>query len=166
MRIGFLGKAGNGKTTAADYLCHKYNFKKYSFSQKLKEICKDIWPEQFENGNKPRELLQYVGTDMFRKYDDDVWVRYLVRKIKNENPVNAVCDDCRFCNEADALRKNGFTIVKVVNLSGENKAIGLNPNTAQHISEKEIERIEPDYTIVATSVPQLQNKLDILLKTL
>ena len=164
VRIGFVGAMGNGKTTAAQYLISKYGFQHYSFAAKLKEICRDMWPEQFLNGNKPRELLQYVGSDMFRKRDPNVWVNYLDRQLQVENPRRAVIDDCRFINEAEALKKNGFMLVRVVRGDGKREAIGLNSETGQHVSETEQEGINADLTIIAKDIPELYAKLDKLME--
>jgi hypothetical protein len=46
-----------------------------------------------------REVMQFVGTDIFRKMWSDVWVEGLFRKIKKERPKIAVITDCRFNNE-------------------------------------------------------------------
>lgn len=34
---------------------------------------------------KPRTFLQHVGTDILRAYDDDIWVKWMDRKIKEEH---------------------------------------------------------------------------------
>ena len=160
LRVAFVGQMGNGKTTAAQYLIDNYSFKRYSFAAKLKEICKDMWPDQFEEGAKPRHLLQYVGTDMFRKYDPEVWVDYLDRQIGQENPHRAVIDDCRFPNEALMLRERGFKIVKILR-NTERDASGLSEKTAQHASELEVENIKYDIILDNSfSIEELYSQLD------
>lgn len=146
-RIAFTGRAGVGKTTAAQYLVANKIFHKIALADKLKEICKDLWPDQFKDGNKPRELLQTIGTDRLRAYDPDVWVNYAVRQMVKldtfDRVIRYTVDDCRFLNEARILRKNGFTIVKI---DGPQR-IAMAGNTSQHVSETEQDGIEPDYIL-------------------
>ena len=82
VRIAFSGKMQVGKTTSADYLVRRYGFVKLSFAGKLKEIAHDLFPEQFEKGEKPRKLLQDLGIKM-REIDEDVWARYVIRKVES-----------------------------------------------------------------------------------
>lgn len=150
-----------GKTTAAQYLVDNFGYKRYSFAQKLKDICVDMgW---MPAGTKDRKLLQEFGTDVMRHWRPNVWVDYLVYKITNDNPEYATVDDCRFINEADALRKIGFTIVRMVNKSGTIEAAGLSSTTSQHASELESDQIQADMTIIADSLDDMYHKLNILL---
>ena len=57
-----------------------------------------------------REVLQYVGTDLFRtQMNPDVWVESVYRKKYLEDDVVIVAD-CRFPNEAEFARDNGVLI--------------------------------------------------------
>lgn len=87
--------------------------------------------------SKPRSFLQHVGTEIVRAYDDDAWVKWMDRKIKEEhrsfewehrevycetcgtaNPdyvapyYGVVVSDCRFENEARLIAEhpNGILI--------------------------------------------------------
>ena len=60
-----------------------------------------------------REVLQFVGTDIFRRMYEQVWVRLLINKIKMDSPLVAVIADCRFDNEAQAVKDEGGTIVRL-----------------------------------------------------
>lgn len=160
-RIAFVGKMGNGKTTAAQYLVDNYGFKRYSFAQKLKDICVDMgW---MPAGTKDRQLLQEFGTDVMRAWRPNVWVDYLIYRITSDNMECATVDDCRFLNEAEALRKIGFTIVRMINDSGSIDAAGLSATTAQHSSELESDKIVADITIKANSLQSMKLQLDSLM---
>lgn len=60
-----------------------------------------------------REVLQFVGTDIFRRMYEPVWVNLLINKIKLDSPLVAVIADCRFDNEAQAVKDEGGTIVRL-----------------------------------------------------
>ena len=60
-----------------------------------------------------REVLQFVGTDIFRRMYEPVWVKLLINKIKEDSPLVAVIADCRFDNEAKAVKDEGGTIVRL-----------------------------------------------------
>lgn len=58
-----------------------------------------------------REVLQYVGTDVFRKMNSDVWLNSLLNKIESDAPELALISDVRFENEIEVIQKNkGFVI--------------------------------------------------------
>lgn len=57
-----------------------------------------------------REILQYVGTNLFRtQMDPDVWVRSVYRKKYSDDSL-VIIADCRFPNEADIAREHGILI--------------------------------------------------------
>lgn len=58
-----------------------------------------------------REVLQYVGTDIFRKLDPDVWIKSLLRKIEKDSPELALICDVRFENEVLHLKDAGATVI-------------------------------------------------------
>lgn len=112
-RIALVGNMRSGKDTFADVLINEQGYTKIAFADELKRICKELFPEQFKNGNKPREILQNVGKCM-RSIDYDVWVKALDRKIKQYDGKNLVITDVRYPNEVAYLRNNGFIIVQII----------------------------------------------------
>lgn len=127
----------------------------YSFAYKLKELCVDLlgldrelvfgndeqknskthieWSSVKNSSNKQgymtvREVLQYVGTDMFRGLDPSVWVNACLNQIKSEQPELALVSDVRFENEVKAIQNFGGFVV----------GLNRNPfknNTDNHVSE-------------------------------
>lgn len=112
--IAISGKQGAGKTAAADYLVEKYNFKKISFSDKIKEVAMDLFGASYEETygkSKNRILLQKIGYHT-REIDHNVWTTYLTRKI-SESTGNIVVDDLRLKSEFSALKKLGFKMIRI-----------------------------------------------------
>jgi len=58
-----------------------------------------------------REVMQYVGTEIFRSMYKDVWVHATMRKISIESPQIAVISDVRFKNECEAIKNVGGKII-------------------------------------------------------
>jgi hypothetical protein len=69
MIVAFLGKAGVGKDTAADYLCRKYQFVKIAFADPMKRFCKEI----FDFTNE-----QLWGPSEMRNKPDERYIRDVV----------------------------------------------------------------------------------------
>jgi hypothetical protein len=154
MLIGLSGTKGSGKSTCARYLVSKHGFHEYSFAEAVKLICKtlgapfrSLYGSQLEKeqiipwlGVSGRELMQVVGTELFReqlprflpnfKPGKDIWVKIIEEKIRRLSKNNIVISDVRFDNEAAMIQKNkGIVIV----ISRENSV-----KSDAHASEKGI----------------------------
>lgn len=110
--VAICGLAGDGKDTLADLLVAEYGFQKDSMAADLKRIAKDIgW-----DGNKDaagRRLLQHLGTEVGRAYNENIWINKIAPRIYN-SPAPVVIPDVRFINELEFLRHAGFLTVRVV----------------------------------------------------
>lgn len=73
----------------------------------------------------PRDIMQFIGTDIFRKLQPNIWVDATMRKIQSDNSQIAVITDCRFPNEVSAIQNNQGKVVRL------NRA----PFESDHISE-------------------------------
>ena len=151
MRVAFTGKSGVGKTTAAKYLVEYHNFQVFGFANKLKAIVSDLWDVGFTDkhdskyANK-RILLQDVGLSM-RELDPDVWLRPVGRWLSGRRVLsNLVIDDLRFDNEAEYLRRHGFTIVEL--------ARDIQPSDDDHPSEAGL-TVHNDFYVVGYSLDTL-----------
>ena len=113
LRIAFTGKTRTGKTTSANYLLRTYGFTKISFTGKLIECAHEFFPEQFEKGEKPQQLIQELGAKM-REIDRDVWVKYVTKRVeKLPKETDIVIDDMKFPNEYEAVKSLGFLVVRL-----------------------------------------------------
>jgi len=58
-----------------------------------------------------REFMQFFGTEVMRKMYDNIWINRTIKDIETEGPQIAVISDCRFKNEAVALKEIGAKLV-------------------------------------------------------
>lgn len=72
-----------------------------------------------------REIMQYIGTDIFRKIKSNVWVDSTIKQIFKDNPEIAIITDCRFPNEVEAIKKVGGKVIR----------LNRNPFNSDHLSE-------------------------------
>ena len=137
--LGFVGLIGSGKDTSADYLVNFYGFKRDSFAATLKDTAAAVfaWDRELLEGRTkasrewreqvdqwwadrlkiphltPRWVLQYWGTEVFRNhFHSDIWIASVENKLRNSRD-DIVITDCRFPNEADAIRKVGGKVIRI-----------------------------------------------------
>ena len=107
MNIGICGKAGTGKTAVADHLIKKYGYKRHAVADEVKRIAVRL----FKMKMKDRKLLQDIGFKM-REIRTTVWIDFLIDQIRGKDKI--VVDDIRYPNEYEALKKEGFKMIRVV----------------------------------------------------
>lgn len=181
--IGVTGRKYNGKDTIANYYTQKHNFVQLSFAGPLKDICEllfDFNYEQLHGSLKevpddnwfnltPRQVLQFVGTEMFRNMMGDLtpelegnfWILCLKNKIKklqkNKPDIHIVISDVRFPNELDLIKELGGVSLRVVRPSHNIK------NNDTHESEILIDKLDVDIEIINDgNIAELHHKLDLL----
>lgn len=162
--IGFAGRKQSGKTTASSVVKNIYTqhfgfteeeVKIYNFADLLKkDICMNILGLSHEQcygedehknsltdlewqGKKltAREVMQFVGTEIFRKMKQDVWAAATIQQISKDNPKIAIIADCRFPNEVNAIKSAGGIVIKLM----------LNPFNSDHESETALDTNKYNY---------------------
>lgn len=141
MIIAFAGRKQSGKTTACEFVYNIFSGNNlgtceiYNFADPLKQMCIDIlglkyehcygtddnkneivncvWPDKPYKHMTAREVMQYVGTDIFRKIQRNVWSDATIRKIQKDSRSLALIADCRFPNEVEAVKKAGGMVLKL-----------------------------------------------------
>jgi hypothetical protein len=82
----------------------------------------------------PRHALQTLGTNWGRKLYQNVWVDLGIRRAKEAGGL-IVFSDCRFLNEARAIREAGGQVWRVVRPgAGLSGAAGLHPSEMEQES--------------------------------
>lgn len=126
MIIGFTGRAGCGKSTAALHLVQRHGFIRVRFAGPLKAmlLALGLTPEHVDGslkeqpcellcGKSPRQAMQTLGTEWGREImGGDFWVSAWQQAAQNAGPL-VVVDDVRFANEADAIRAMGGVVIKI-----------------------------------------------------
>lgn len=150
--IAFAGRKQSGKTTCSEFVAQEYakiikeqKVKIYNFADPLKQdVCinilgltydqcygsddhKNTLTECYWNNNRltAREVMQFVGTNVFRQMKQNVWASATINKIRNDNPSVAIIADCRFPNEVEAIKNAGGLVIKLTR----------NPHNSYHESE-------------------------------
>jgi hypothetical protein len=133
--IGTSGYARSGKDTVANILVGSHGFTRVAFADILRDAVYTLnpfvgpwtdlqsvvdqhgWEYAKTDGPKyqheeVRRLLQVMGTDVGRRlFGDNVWVDSLFSTLEPEK--DYVVSDCRFVNEADAIRARGGQVIRV-----------------------------------------------------
>ena len=60
-----------------------------------------------------REVLQFVGTNIFRKMKDNIWVEATLNKISKDQSKYAIITDLRFPNEVDGIQNVGGKVIRL-----------------------------------------------------
>lgn len=148
MLIGITGRAGAGKDTVGRILRDSYAVALTSFAAPMKQmICTLLnveyemwedreWKEATIPGvnYSPRQLAQTLGTEWGRNtLDEDFWVRMALKHAEHAQAQlpnwDVAFTDCRFENEAAAIRSRGGMIWHIIR-PGDDDA-----TKSQHASE-------------------------------
>lgn len=123
--IGIAGRKGSGKDTAADMLVKDRSYHKMSFADPIKRVVKIAF--RLEDGQltgeakewvddrygiSPRQMMQRVGTDLFRvAFGEDFWIKSLLDRMRSHPSNRVVVCDVRFRDELEALKGCGAKII-------------------------------------------------------
>ena len=131
--LGFCGKAGVGKSYAADIIREHYgHIQHVPFAGPLKAIMTQLGlpreklneleyketPNPMLCGKTPREVMQYLGTEFGREFIGgdlwvDLWKRHVEGCVERWPNCFIVVDDVRFQNEVDAIHSFGGIVVEI-----------------------------------------------------
>lgn len=159
--VGLTGRAGSGKSAAAEYLVRRYGFLAVSFAGPLKSMLETMLVEasidyfylhepKLKNepigellGLSARTLMQRLGTEWGRALHPDLWVHLLERNVGlPDAPVHdrIVITDVRFPNECAWLRKHDGVLIRL----HREQAVPV----SEHASEAWIAELHADVDLV------------------
>ena len=178
MLIAICGHKFSGKSTVANLLHNATGYRVVSFADKLKDITcvhagctrEDLEDYDFKetqlvpdylrpycgDAEKPtfRAFLQHFGSEVKRGVNDNIWIDCTLSNCGE----SCIVSDCRFPNEAKAVKVRGGIVIKVVRegCGGDS-----------HCSEVGVDEIVPDYTIFNdTTIENLVLNVDSLVRLL
>lgn len=179
MIIAICGHKFSGKSTVARLLHNATGYEVVSFADKLKDITcilsgctrEDLEDYDFKetqlvpdylrpyclNAEKPtfRAFLQHFGSEVMRGVNDNIWIDCTLSNCGE----NCIISDCRFPNEAKAVKARGGIVIKVVRPDAK--------ASDSHQSETHIDEIDADYLIWnATTLENLVANVDSLVRLL
>ena len=165
---------GAGKTAFANYLKERlieqgtYATVK-SFASGVKKIA-ELFGWDGKKDSRGRRLLQLIGTEIGRWYNENIWIEKLLEDVEKESnigipPSVVIVDDWRFKNEYQYLVDRSFNVISV-------RILQNNEPRDTHISERDLDdfnnydyiihntfsSFEKDFGAVASSII---NQLDL-----
>lgn len=182
MIIALSGRAGCGKSTAAAYLAERHGFARVRFAGPLKAMLRAYFeaiglspaaiealiegerkekPSPVLAGRSPRYAMQHLGTAWGRDlmgpdFWTSAWEEAVVRAFEG-GALGIVAEDCRFENEAAAVRGLGGSVLRI-------ERPGLAAIEGGHVSEA---GIADAYTILNDGDPEiLFERLDFVVRRL
>ena len=169
----FAGVARSGKDTSADYMkefLEKEGRKviKLQFSSYIKMYAKEISSWDGSEEEKPRELLQTLGTDIIRnKIDFYFFINRIIEDIKVYSYFfdAIIISDARLKEEITCVKEN-FKYVKSILVERPSYESNLTDKEKKHITEIGLEGYNDyDYTLINDSdLISLKEKVEKLLK--
>ncbi len=175
--IGLSGWARSGKDTVASFLIENHGYTKMSFADPIREalvrlnpkidvyglgyislnwaVEKMGWEKLKDEAPEVRGLMQRMGTEVGREmFSPDFWVDAAMKRAVDGSKI--VFSDCRYPNEADAVKKLGGRMIRI-------EREGVAPANA-HPSETALD--DYDFDVVIDNGSSLDVLFENLDKTL
>lgn len=161
------GHARNGKDTTANYIKEYYeNIGKkvinLQFSRYIKDYAKCITNWDGKEETKPRELLQYLGTELIRnKIDNFFFINRVIEDIKVYSYFFDIVtiSDARLVEEFERIKSSFENVysIKVIRLNYESE---MTAKQQRHSTEKALDNYNNfDYVISASTLEELKRKV-------
>lgn len=166
--IAIVGRMYAGKTTLATELVNQFGYTRVAMAGPLKQLAllaygEDIvkdkdYPVVLRHDGRHttktgREILQGIG-QAIKDVDRDIWLKMFINDTTRMGRFPYVVDDVRFDFEANYLREQGWTIVKVdtpdkVRMKRAASSTGRVPTHGEltHESEIGIDLIKTDLVV-------------------
>ncbi|MCE5220035.1 MAG: hypothetical protein LLF98_01905 [Clostridium sp.] len=165
--INISGKAQHGKDTTSLILKEKLESKNKKvliahYADLLKYEAKQFFNWNGLKDEQGRHILQYIGTDVIRAKNPNYWVDFVkefLTMFQNEWDY-VIIPDCRFPNECEAWKIDGWSNVTVRVVRG-NFISNLTTEQLNHPSETALDDYKFDYYIHNDSgIDELKLEID------
>ena len=142
------GKAGVGKTTLSDYLSQKLSniagisVLNTAFALPIKRIAYSVFGWDGEKDSKGRRLLQVIGTEAGREYNENIWVKKTLDFALTSSifpPNFVIVDDWRYPNELSYIEEQKFHDVLPIRVEAPNRESLKGTSEAKHVSETSLQ---------------------------
>ena len=166
--IELCGKAGVGKDTFGSELIKQLENQgkkclHIAFADYVKFVCQKYFGWNGQKDEKGREILQRVGTDIFRKSNPDFWVdiviNFLIVCRENNLFDFVIITDARFPNEIaklqNLLQDNGETCVTAFRIKRNNCISKLSEEAQNHASETALDNFFMEEIILSGDLEKL-----------
>lgn len=81
---------------------------------RINDTCQQLGLHYHKSGfMSGREVMEYVGTHLFRRMVNSCWANATLSTIKKESPAVALICDTRFPNEVDAVSDNSGIVIRL-----------------------------------------------------
>lgn len=162
--ITISGHAENGKDLTATILKEKLEYEGYKvciihMADYLKYLARQFFNWDGQKDLKGRTLLQKLGTEKVRAINPTYWVDTVFEFIKvfNSDFQYFLIPDCRFKNEINTFKQNGFDTI-ALHIERLNYENSLTPEQRQHPSETALDNYKFDYYIKSISGTEFLEK--------
>jgi len=147
------GKAGHGKDTLAKLMKEELEKRGekvliIKFGDAVKWFAREYYGYTGVKDAKERSLLQYIGTEMMRSYDEYYWGRFVSEFIAaNKDFTYALIPDWRFKSEKVAIAEDNDICYTLRIVRSNFKNPNMTEEQLNHISEVELDKYNFDYII-------------------
>jgi dephospho-CoA kinase len=111
-KVALTGKIRSGKSTAGNYLATFYDFTPFAFADALKRSFHTAFPH-VPGLPKPRAYYQKFGQWAREAMGETIWIDLTFKSVNSINPERVLIEDVRNINEIEALRAEGYTIIRI-----------------------------------------------------
>lgn len=152
--ICISGKAGSGKDSAASDLRDFLEMGGENsvlithFADLTKYVAKNFCGWDGQKDYRGRAILQTVGTDLFRSYNEDFWVDFIadVLTVFSGWWDYVIIPDTRFPNEIEELKARGFDVT-TIRIKRDNYESQLSESQQYHESETALDNYPMDFEV-------------------
>jgi hypothetical protein len=166
IRIAFVGKRANIKTTAAHYLYKHKGFKRMQLDDGVTRLVRNMYTYRLHKRVKWEKRIEMY--DALYKLDPSIHIDYLLSKLSITTR-DVVVPDVRYINEVEKLIKAGFTIVRInstsktVRISGQASALAGTVKLQEYFGH-DFDAYPVSYSIIADDKVKLRELLDIIIE--